>query len=157
MSVDSLPIEGSCRCERVRFSVSAAPVITMACHCTGCQKMSSSAFSLSALIPASGFTVTQGCPVIGGMQAVDRHYFCPHCMSWLFTRPHGIDEFVNVRAALLDNASGYVPFMETRTREKLPWASTPAVESFAQLPEPQEFPRLMQAYAEFSRSTPASQ
>ncbi len=119
--------------------------------------MSSSAFSLSALIPASGFTVTQGCPVIGGMQAVDRHYFCPHCMSWLFTRPHGIDEFINVRAALLDNASGYVPFMETWTREKLPWASTPAVESFAQLPEPQEFPRLMQAYAEFSRSTPASQ
>ncbi|MGH2423350.1 aldehyde-activating protein [Pseudomonas sp. C 49-2] len=157
MSVDSLPIEGSCRCECVRFSVSAAPVITMACHCTGCQKMSSSAFSLSALIPASGFTVTQGCPVIGGMQGVDRHYFCPHCMSWLFTRPHGIDEFVNVRAALLDNASGYVPFMETWTREKLPWASTPAVESFAQLPEPQEFPRLMQAYAEFSRSTPANQ
>lgn len=157
MSVDSLPIEGSCRCECVRFSVSADPVITMACHCTGCQKMSSSAFSLSALIPASGFTVTQGCPVIGGMQGVDRHYFCPHCMSWLFTRPHGIDEFVNVRAALLDNASGYVPFMETWTREKLPWASTPAVESFAQLPEPQEFPRLMQAYAEFSRSTPANQ
>ncbi|CRM89241.1 hypothetical protein [Pseudomonas sp. 22 E 5] len=157
MSVDSLPIEGSCRCERVRFSVSAAPVITMACHCTGCQKMSSSAFSLSALIPASGFMVTQGCPVIGGMQGVDRHYFCPHCMSWLFTRPHGIDEFVNVRAALLDNASGYVPFMETWTREKLPWASIPAVESFAQLPEPQEFPRLMQAYAEFSRSTPANQ
>ena len=108
------------------------------------------------MIPASGFTVTQGCPVIGGLQGVDRHYFCPHCMSWLFTRPHGIDEFVNVRAALLDNASGYVPFMETWTREKLPWASTPAVESFAQLPEPHEFARLMQAYAEFSRSAPAS-
>ena len=156
MSVDTLPYEGICRCERVRFTVSAAPVITMACHCTGCQKMSSSAFSLSALIPASGFTVTQGCPVIGGLQGVDRHYFCPHCMSWLFTRPHGIDEFVNVRAALLDNASGYVPFMETWTREKLPWASTPAVESYAQLPEPHEFARLMQAYAEFSRSAPAS-
>lgn len=156
MSVDTLPYEGSCRCERVRFTVSAAQVITMACHCTGCQKMSSSAFSLSALIPASGFTVTQGCPVIGGLQGVDRHYFCPHCMSWLFTRPHGIDEFVNVRAALLDNASGYVPFMETWTREKLPWASTPAVKSFAQLPEPHEFARLMQAYAEFSRSAPAS-
>ncbi|KTB54787.1 GFA family protein [Pseudomonas allii] len=156
MSVETLPQEGSCRCERVRFSVSAAPVITMACHCTGCQKMSSSAFSLSALIPASGFTVTQGCPVIGGLQGVDRHYFCPHCMSWLFTRPHGIDEFVNVRATLLDNAGDYVPFMETWTREKLPWVSTPAVESFAQLPEPQEFPRVLQAYAEFSRSAPAN-
>ena len=71
-------------------------------------------------------------------------------MSWLFTRPHGIDEFVNVRATLLDNARDYVPFMETWTSEKLPWAATPALESFAQLPEPQDFPRLMQAYATFS-------
>ncbi|MDO9342317.1 MAG: GFA family protein [Pseudomonas sp.] len=156
MSVDTPPHEGSCRCERVRFSVSAAPVMTMACHCTGCQKMSSSAFSLSALIPASAFTVTQGCPVISGLHGADRHYFCPHCMSWLFTRPHGIDEFVNVRATLLDNANSYVPFMETWTREKLPWVSTLAVESFEQLPEPQAFARLLQAYAEFSQSAPVN-
>jgi len=115
MSVENLPHEGSCRCNRVRFSVSQAPVITMACHCTGCQKMTASAFSLSALIPASAFTVTQGCPVVGGMHGADRHYFCPHCMSWLFTRPHGIDEFVNVRATLLDNAKDYEPFVETWT------------------------------------------
>ncbi|AHC36019.1 aldehyde-activating protein [Pseudomonas fluorescens] len=150
MSINNLPQEGSCRCNQVRFSVSQPPVITMACHCTGCQKMTASAFSLSALIPASAFTVTQGCPVIGGLHGVDRHYFCPHCMSWLFTRPHGIDEFVNVRASLLDNAREYVPFMETWASEKLPWASTPARESFAQLPAPQDFPRLLQAYAEFS-------
>ncbi|MFN3356769.1 MAG: GFA family protein [Pseudomonas sp.] len=150
MSVDTLPQEGSCRCDRVRFSVSAAPVITMACHCRGCQKMTASAFSLSALFAAEAFTVTQGCPVIGGLHGVDRHYMCPHCMSWLFTRPHGIDAFVNVRATALENASGYVPFMETWTSEKLPWANTPAVEHFAQLPEPQDFPRLMQAYADSS-------
>ncbi|MGY2685917.1 GFA family protein [Pseudomonas tolaasii] len=150
MSVENQVLEGSCRCNRVRFSVSLPPVITMACHCSGCRKMTSSAFSLSALIPASGFTVIQGCPVIGGLHGVDRHYCCPHCMSWLFTRPHGIDEFVNVRAALLDNAQSYTPFMETWTREKLPWATTPAVKSFEQLPQPQDFPRLMQAYAEFS-------
>jgi hypothetical protein len=149
MSAENLPHEGSCRCNRVRFSVSQAPVITMACHCTGCQKMTASAFSLSALIPASAFTVTQGCPVVGGMHGADRHYFCPHCMSWLFTRPHGIDEFVNVRATLLDNAKDYEPFVETWTSEKLPWATTPAVERFAQLPAPQDFPRLLQAYAEF--------
>ena len=150
MSVENLPHGGSCRCNRVRFSVSQAPVITMACHCTGCQKMTASAFSLSALIPASAFTVTQGCPVVGGMHGVDRHYFSPHCMSWLFTRPHGIDEFVNVRATMLENAEDYPPFMETWTSEKLPWATTPAVEHFAQLPGPEDFPRLLQAYAEFS-------
>lgn len=148
MSVDTISWEGGCRCGQVRFTVSLKPIITMACHCTGCQKMSSSAFSLSALVPADGFALTQGEPVIGGLHGEARHYFCPHCMSWLFTRPQGIDDLINLRATLLDDASGYVPFMETWTSEKLPWASTPAVRSFAQLPEPDEFPRLLQAYAE---------
>ena len=64
----------------------------MACHCTGCQRMTASAFSLSALYPSSGFEVTEGRPVIGGLHGPARHFFCPHCMSWLFTRPEGTEE-----------------------------------------------------------------
>lgn len=150
MRIEDLPREGGCRCNRVRLRVAHAPVMTMACHCTGCQKMSASAFSLSALFTADAFTVTQGSPVIGGLHGADRHYCCPHCMSWLFTRAHGIDGFVNVRATMLDSAADFAPFMETWTCEKLPWALTPAVESFAQLPAPEDFPRLMQAYAELT-------
>src|ERR1700756_2979672 len=113
--------EGGCRCNRVRFTVTEKPLITMACHCTGCQKMSSSAFSLSALIPASGFTITQGNPVIGGVDGVDRHYCCPHCMSWMFSRPNGVEDLINLRPTMFDDVSGYVPFIETWTSEKLPW------------------------------------
>ena len=40
--------------------LSARPLITMACHCTGCQRMTASAFSLSALYPSGGFEVTEG-------------------------------------------------------------------------------------------------
>lgn len=71
-------------------------------------------------------------------------------MSWLFTRPQGIDDLINLRATMLDDASDYVPFMETWTSEKLPWASIPAIHSFAQLPESEEFLHLLQAYAEFA-------
>lgn len=138
---------GGCRCGQVRFRVGAPPLITMACHCTGCQRMTASAFSLSALYPSSGFEVTQGEPVIGGLHGATRHFFCPHCMSWLFTRPEGMDEFVNVRATMFDNASDYTPFIETWTNEKLPWATTPAVHSFAQLPPPERYPELLEAFA----------
>ena len=89
----NLPREGGCRCGQVRIKVSAPPLVTMACHCTGCQKMSSSAFSLSAAIASEGFAVTKGAPVIGGLHGATRHYFCPHCMSWMFTRPEGLDWF----------------------------------------------------------------
>ena len=71
-----LPVKGSCRCGRVQFSVNAVPLITMACHCTGCQKMTASAFSLSTLYFAKDFSVEVGEPVIGGLHGGTRHFFC---------------------------------------------------------------------------------
>jgi hypothetical protein len=141
-------IEGGCRCRQVRFAASKAPLITMACHCRGCQQMTSSAFSLSAAIPADAFAVTRGEPVIGGLHGAARHYICPFCMSWLFTRPEGIDFFVNVRAVLFDGAEWADPFVETWTSERLPWASTPAAHSFEALPPLEAWEGLM---AEFTR------
>jgi hypothetical protein len=109
--------------------------------------MTASAFSLSALVPSGGFSVTKGEPVVGGLHGATRHFFCPHCMSWLFTRPEGVEDFVNVRTTMLDDPSGLDPYIETMTAEKLAWAKTPAVESFEGFPPPAEFGRLMQAYA----------
>ncbi|WP_062206657.1 GFA family protein [Aureimonas sp. AU12] len=140
-------IEGRCRCERTRFRVSGAPLMTMACHCTGCRKMTASAFSLSSLFASEAFAVTEGEPAIGGLHGATRHFFCPHCMSWLFTRPEGLDDFVMVRAAMLDDAGTYRPFAETFTSEKLPWVSTPAVHSFERFPAPEAFPALLEDYA----------
>jgi hypothetical protein len=59
-----LPLEGGCRCGRVRLRITALPLLTMACHCTGCQRMTAGAFSLSVAIPAAGFSVTEGEPAI---------------------------------------------------------------------------------------------
>ena len=138
---------GQCRCGQVQFEVSSEPLITMACHCKGCQRMTASAFSLSTLLPSSGFTVTRGEPVIGGLHGATRHYCCPHCMSWLFTRPEGMDEFVNLRASMMDDIQSYRPFIETCTDEKIPWASTPAVHSFNGFPSPRDFPTLLAEYS----------
>ena len=143
-----LPWEGGCRCGRVRMRISAQPILTMACHCKGCQRMSSSAFSLGVAIPSEGFIVIQGEPVIGGLHGANRHYFCAYCMSWIFTRAQGIDQFVNLRPTMLDDASWFSPFIETCTKEKLPWAVTGAVHSFETFPPATEWPGLMAEYAE---------
>ena len=148
MTEPELPREGGCRCGQVRIRISAPPILTMACHCTGCQRMTSSAFSLSAAIPSAGFEVIAGEPVIGGLHGPTRHYFCPHCMSWIFTRAQGMDWFVNVRPTMIDDRSWSTPFLEVWTGEKLPWASTPAVHSFATEPTFDEYERLARAYAE---------
>jgi hypothetical protein len=144
-----LPWEGACRCGQVKIRVGAPPIITGACHCTGCQRMSASAFSLSVAIPAEGFEVTQGKPVIGGLHGTTRHYFCPHCMTWMFTRPEGMDFFVNLRSTMLDGnlAAQLAPFVETFTDEKLPFAETGAVKSFGTIPPMEAWEALIQEYA----------
>jgi hypothetical protein len=145
--MNNLAREGGCRCGQVRIIVSLPPFLTMACHCTGCQRMTGSAFSLSAAILAKGFAITRGEPVVGGLHGTAaHHFFCPHCMSWMFTRLEGFD-FVNVRATMLDDPSSFVPFIETYTSEKLPWAATPALHSFEKFPALDEYDSLMEKYA----------
>jgi hypothetical protein len=148
LSSPTLPMEGGCRCGGVRFRVTAPPMLTMACHCIGCQRMSSSAYSLSAAFPSDGFEVIQGEPVPGGLKGGDIHHnFCPDCLSWMFTRIEGLDWFVNVRATLLDDTSWYEPFLETYTSEMLPWAKTPAVRSYPKFPEMDEYQGLIGEFA----------
>lgn len=143
-----LPLDGKCRCGQVRIRIEAPPLLTMACHCTGCQRMSASAFSLSAAIPRAAFSVTEGEPVIGGLRGELNHFFCAHCMTWLFTRSDMMDTFVNVRPTMLDSTDWFSPFIETYTSERLPWATTPAVHGFEKFPPFESYEGLVREYAE---------
>ncbi|MBP7001884.1 GFA family protein [Amaricoccus sp.] len=148
MALPRLPAAGGCRCGAVRLEVTAPPLVTMACHCTGCQRMSSSAFSLSAAFPAAAFRVTAGAPVLGGLKGYPHHHFCPDCLSWMFTRfeAGGVD-IVNLRPTMLDDPSWFTPFVETWTAERLPWAETPAPHRYPGFPPDADFPRLLADFA----------
>jgi len=147
MKPPKLPLAGTCRCGQTKVEISAAPIMTAACHCTGCQRMSASAYSLSAMIPAAAFRITAGEPVIGGLRGADvSHYFCPHCMSWMFSRIPGMD-FVNVRPTMLEDSSWFTPFIETMTKEKLSWAVTPAKYKYEGFPPVADYGKLMGEYA----------
>ena len=151
MTIDGqLPWDGECRCGQVRFRINEPPIMTAACHCTGCQRMSASAYSLTAMVPSIGFEVTSGNPVIGGLHGAIRHFFCPHCMTWIFTRPNGFEQFVNVRPTMMKDSSWFAPFIETYTSEKLPWVSVPAVHSFPQFPAMDNFAALMAEFAKWT-------
>jgi len=145
-----LPLSGSCRCGRVEIRVTKAPICTAACHCRGCQKMAASAFSLTAMVPADGLEVTKGETAVGGMRAPElQHHFCPHCMTWIFTRPAGMP-FVNLRPTMLDDASWFRPFMETHASTKLPFAETGAVKSYATFPAMEEIEGILADYADWA-------
>jgi len=143
----NLPWEGGCRCGQVRLKVTAPPILTLACHCVGCQKMSASAFSATALLPAEGLTVTGGEPVIGGLHGMHKQWYCPHCKSWLYTKVEGTP-VVGLRATMLDDPGWFSPFIETMTSEKLSWATTTALHRFEKGPTMDEFANLTKLYSE---------
>lgn len=156
MSDWKLPWDGGCRCGEVRIRITRPPILTGACHCAGCQRMSASAFSLTVSLPGDGLEIIQGETELGGLHGPDaHHHHCPRCKSWLFTRIEGMDWFVNLRAPVLDERGWFVPFIETWTREKLPWASTPARHSFETVPELPDFEPLMKEFAAAQGMAPA--
>ena len=116
--------------------------------------MTGSAFSLSASIPTPGFEVIAGEPVVGGVGEPPMHFCCGHCSSWVFTRPAGMNFFVNVRATLLDDCSWFRPFVETQTSDALPWAKTPAKHSFEHWPAEDAWQGLIAEYQMLSNQTP---
>lgn len=47
------PIEGSCQCGHVTYKLHEAPKKVVACHCTECQKLATSPFSVTAAVASS--------------------------------------------------------------------------------------------------------
>ena len=87
-----LPLTGGCICGAIRYTVARTPIEVYACHCTDCQRITSSAFSIGVVIADDEFSVTgkAAISVPGGVTAggrVKRRWVCPDCGTWLFGNP----------------------------------------------------------------------
>jgi hypothetical protein len=148
MSEWKLPWDAACLCGRVKMRVTAAPLMAMACHCRGCQKLTSGAYSLTFILPAQGFEVLEGETAFGGKHGEYQQHYCAHCKSWIYTTGGGpLEGFVNLRPTMLEDASWVLPFVDLNTAEKLPGVVTGAKRSYEGFPPPADFPTLMEAFA----------
>ena len=137
MSADTefpLPLEGGCRCGRVRYRVNVAPRFIFACHCTDCQQLTSSAFSLGMVVPNAGFDLHLGeprCwPKIGDSGNESRQYTCPTCAGWTHTSTDSTPDVTIVRPTTLDEHAWVRPIAQLFTRSALPWALMPVQFSY---------------------------
>ena len=121
--------DGGCQCGGVRYRVSAEPVRVAICHCTQCQRVTGSAFSMAMIVADGAFGLLQGelktwirssdagRPVLCG--------FCPDCGTRITHKAELYRGFTNVRAGTLDDRSWLQPTMSFWTREKQPWVTVP--------------------------------
>jgi hypothetical protein len=120
-----LPLTGGCQCGKIRYEISEPPGLVYTCHCTDCQHITSSAFSLGVALPETAFRLTAGEPQ--GLQRVpdsgrlNTRFVCPDCASWVYSQPRG--GMVRVRAGSLDDTSWLRPTRHIWTRSKQPWVT----------------------------------
>ena len=112
LHVPSLPLAGGCQCGAVRYTISRAPIVFYLCHCSECQKQSSSAFGESLRVETAGFGIAGETRVFerptarGGLMQCR---FCPACGTRLtHERPDRTDR-LNVKAGTLDATAWLMP------------------------------------------------
>jgi hypothetical protein len=53
-----LPQAGGCQCGKIRYEITEAPQLVYTCHCTDCQRLTGSAFSLGIVVAEAGFRLS---------------------------------------------------------------------------------------------------
>ena len=108
----SLPMTGRCQCGELTYRVTVMPLTVYACHCTECQKQSSSAYGMSMPVPRTGFTVTGD---LAYWQRVSDDgnkvncAFCPACGTRIFHEPSRNRDIINVKPGTLDHTKWLTP------------------------------------------------
>ena len=120
-----LPMTGGCQCGEIRYEIRAQPLTLYACHCTECQKQSSSAFGMSLSVPLQAFAVTRGTPQqwqrpADSGRTVDC-YFCGTCGVRLYHAGSGGSDWLNVKPGTLDDIGWLRPVGHLWTRSAQGW------------------------------------
>lgn len=79
-------LEGGCLCGRVRFRTTEAPLRTLACHCTFCQRVTGSAYFAESMFPMHAVRFNAAPMSTYEHRSDNSHqrvfvHFCPNCGS----------------------------------------------------------------------------
>lgn len=120
------PYSGGCGCGAVRYSVTAEPLISYLCHCTECQRRTSSAFGLNFQIPTEHLVIDKGAPATRVRTADSGNElelnFCGDCGTSLFSAPAARPQLRVIYAGTLDDPSWLPVKLHIWSDSALPWA-----------------------------------
>lgn len=124
----SYPLAGSCQCGQVRYQVLKPYRFVAACHCLDCQKLSTSAFSLTMLVDADAFQVQGTLSKFerkGASGATVECHFCPACGNRIHHVSRQLSQFVRLKPGTLEDTSILEPDYHTWVKRKLRWVQIP--------------------------------
>lgn len=120
---------GGCQCGAIRYRLTGTARMLYACHCTDCQKQSSSAFGLSLIVDPADVEITRGAERLktwdtrGDDGALKRCAFCPDCGTRIYHAPETGDEPISIKAGSLDDTAWLRPVAHLWLKSAQPWVS----------------------------------
>ncbi|MBP0022104.1 MAG: GFA family protein [Cyanobacteria bacterium SBLK] len=121
----SISYTGGCQCGQIRYEIRAIPLTLYACHCTECQKQSSSAFGMSMPVPRDAVIILKGKPKqwkrISHSGREVNCFFCGECGTRLFHNPERNPKISNIKPGTLDDTSWLKPVGHTWTKSAQKW------------------------------------
>ena len=122
------PINGSCQCGKITYELLEAPKMVVACHCKECQKLSTSAFSIVAIVDAQQVKfdgeMTEWSRVAdSGNESVAK--FCSTCGNRMYHFNPVDPDSLKLRPANLSDTSILNPVAHIWVSEKQDWYQIP--------------------------------
>ena len=118
-----LPQTGGCQCGKIRYEMIEAPRLIYTCHCTDCQHITSSAFSLGVALSETAFHLIAGEPRalerMSDSGRLNTRVVCPDCACWVYSLPRG--GVIRVRGRSTTHHGCARPHIWTRSKQ--PWAT----------------------------------
>ncbi|WP_281212942.1 GFA family protein [Shewanella insulae] len=122
------PVKGTCQCGGVTYELHSAPLMVVACHCKECQKLSTSAFSITAVVNADSIEF-QGEMVewsrVADSGNVNGAKFCPTCGNRIYHFDPKDPSKIKLKPSNLSDTSLIVPTAHVWVSEKQSWFTIP--------------------------------
>lgn len=129
---DQVIRRAACLCGQLHLDVAGAPLFTLACNCTQCQRRTGSCLGISAYFRGSQVVRLAGderqfTRTAESGRQVQTH-FCPHCGTTLYwTGPDGnISARIGIAAGCFADPGFPPPQLITWTRHQAQWLDFPA-------------------------------
>lgn len=122
------PISGSCQCGQVTYTLLEPPIAIAACHCTQCQKLSASAFSITAMVQSDALEVKGELSEWSRVAAsgnTTTAKFCPTCGSHVYHLSSAHPDKIMLKPSGLSDTSIIQPTIHVWMSEKQDWYSVP--------------------------------
>lgn len=122
------PIKGACQCGCVTYQLLEPPTLVVACHCKACQKLSTSAFSITAMVNVNsvkfnGPMKDWSRPADSGRVSTAK--FCPSCGNRIYHYDPNEPDKLKLKPSTLSDTRIINPSIHIWVSEKQDWYQIP--------------------------------